>query len=174
MSPDSLLTGFNWSATPNARVLILGSMPSRLSLESARYYGNPQNAFWWIMGQLFDAGPELDYADRLQRLADQRVALWDVTHRCRRPGSLDSAIEHESYEANDFVTFFEQHLLVHTVFFNGRTAATLFDRHVRRPHGESLPELETHVLPSTSPANAAMQRDAKLAAWQHVAWALAE
>ena len=157
----------------DARVLILGSMPSQMSLDSSHYYGNPQNAFWWIMGQLFDAGPELEYGKRLERLVAARVALWDVTHSCRRKGSLDSAIERDSFEANDFLAFFEQHPLVHTVFLNGKTAATLFERHVRRRWADKLPDLDTHTLPSTSPANAAMKREEKLAAWQQISWVLA-
>ncbi len=149
-------------------------MPSALSLECTQYYGNPQNAFWWIMGQLFDAGPELEYEERLARLTVHRVALWDVTRKCRRQGSLDSAIERDAFEANDFVGFFAAHPLVHTVFFNGKTAASLYARHVTKPFRGDLPEIIAHTLPSTSPANAAMRREAKLALWQEVVWALAD
>ena len=60
-------------ATPSARVLILGSLPGRVSLARGEYYALAQNAFWRIMGHLFGAGPELHYADRVERLRRCRV-----------------------------------------------------------------------------------------------------
>jgi hypothetical protein len=37
--------GFPPLSLPSAQVLILGSLPGRLSLERGQYYANPQNAF---------------------------------------------------------------------------------------------------------------------------------
>jgi hypoxanthine-DNA glycosylase len=55
-------TGLDPIASPDAKVLILGSLPSQLSLQKQEYYGNPQNAFWRVMGELFDAGPDISYS----------------------------------------------------------------------------------------------------------------
>ncbi|MBN8442508.1 MAG: DNA-deoxyinosine glycosylase [Thauera sp.] len=156
----------------DARVLILGSMPGEASLAAAQYYAHPRNAFWPIMGALFGAGAELPYAQRLARLNAAGVALWDVIARCRRPGSLDSAIARDSVEPNDFAALFAACPRISHVFFNGTTAETAFRRHVRLP--ADFRSLSFARLPSTSPAHAARDLAAKLAAWQAVPAALGE
>ncbi|HEY9146188.1 MAG TPA: DNA-deoxyinosine glycosylase, partial [Thiobacillus sp.] len=67
--------GFPPIADAHARVLILGSLPGQVSLQRQQYYAQPHNAFWKIMGRLFDAGPELPYAERMQRLVRNGIAL---------------------------------------------------------------------------------------------------
>jgi hypothetical protein len=44
-------------ARPNARVLVLGSAPSVLSLQKGEYYGNPQNESWPAMAELLGRPP---------------------------------------------------------------------------------------------------------------------
>jgi len=154
--------GFAPVARADARILILGSMPGVASLEAAQYYAFPRNAFWHIMGDLFGAGPQLDYPSRLQVLNDNRIALWDVIQACIRPGSLDSSILDEGMETNDFRVFFQRHPHIGHVCFNGRKAADLFKKRVNP--GLAV-QCEYHVLPSTSPANAGKNYAAKLQAW---------
>jgi len=157
-----LSQGFGPVARPDARILILGSIPGIASLEAAQYYAFPRNVFWKIMGDLFVAGPELDYPERLQILVENRIALWDVIAACHRPGSLDSAISEDGMATNDFNSFFTRHPHISHVYFNGQKAAGLFKKKV-------LPGLERHfnytTLPSTSPAHAARSYAAKLEAW---------
>lgn len=160
-----LSQGFTPVARPDARVLILGSMPGVASLEAARYYAFGRNAFWKIMGDLFGAGPQLDYPDRLQKLNENQIALWDVIHACVRPGSLDSAISEEGLATNDFNTFFSDHPDISHVFFNGRKAGSLFEKKVAPG---LTTQLEYAVLPSSSPANAASSYAIKLEKWSIV------
>lgn len=160
-SPDR---GFAAVAHADARILILGSMPGRRSIDEQQYYAHPHNAFWPIMGELFGFEARLPYAERLDRLKQHRIALWDVAHRCIRPGSLDADIR--EVEPNDFHAFLSDHPHIRAVFFNGRKAADLFIRLVLPKLPEESVRIERHLLPSTSPAHAAMNRQAKLAAWQ--------
>ena len=155
---------------PDARVLILGSMPGAASLDAAEYYAHPRNAFWPIMGALFGAGPELAYAARLARLLDAGVALWDVIGRCERPGSLDSRIVADSVEPNALARLLAESPRIGHVFFNGSAAEQAFRRHVRLP--ADFRAIRFARLPSTSPAHAARDLAAKLEAWQAVREAL--
>jgi hypoxanthine-DNA glycosylase len=166
--PAMPLQGFPWVADSAARVLVLGSMPGIASLTAERYYAHPRNLFWDVMGELFGAGRELPYARRLVRLREVGVALWDVVHRCRRQGSLDTAIDRGSVEANDFAALYDACPQIRAVFFNGTAARDLYRRHVlpRAPQGRR--EIDYTALPSTSPAHAALGREAKVARWRCV------
>lgn len=163
------ITGFSEVAAADAVVLVLGSMPGGASLAAHEYYAHPRNAFWPIMDALFGAGPELPYAARLAQLRRHRIALWDVLHHCRRTGSLDARIERDSVAANDFAALFRRCPRLHTVFFNGRAAHDLFRRHVLPANPAPGRMITYHVLPSTSPAHAALNLAAKLVRWRVVA-----
>lgn len=157
-------------AAPDARVLILGSMPGQASLAAGEYYAHPRNAFWPIMAALLGFAPDSPYAERTAALKSAGIALWDVLASCERPGSLDSAIDRESLAINDFVGFFRSHPEIRHVFFNGGTAESIFRKHV--PGAANLFALTLARLPSTSPAHAGLSRGAKLDQWRPVLEAL--
>jgi len=149
-------------------VLILGSMPGVASLTAEEYYALPRNAFWPIMGELFGAGFELAYQDRLEVLTTGRLALWDVLGSCVRPGSLDASIDTDSAAANDFGQLFAEYPTIRQVFFNGRKAAEMYRRHVLANLDPVAAAIPCDTLPSTSPAHASLSFDRKLAAWSVV------
>jgi hypoxanthine-DNA glycosylase len=160
--------GFPPIAGPDARVLILGSLPGQASLAAGQYYAQPRNAFWRIMGELFDAGPAVPYALRARRLIEQRVALWDVCEAAHRPGSLDAAIDLSSVVVNDFARFFREHREIVAVFTNGGTATRFYRRLVLPQIGPAAMALPVYPLPSTSPAHAAMRFEQKLERWRGI------
>ena len=165
-APESRSVGFAPVTGPGISALVLGSLPSRRSIAIGQYYGHPRNAFWRIMGELIDAGPDRRYEERVARLTAAGVGLWDVLASSVRPGSMDSAIDAASAEANDFDGFVHQHPDVSRIFFNGRKAAELFDRMGCLANYPAAIEYTT--LPSTSPAFAAMPFEEKLARWSVV------
>ena len=157
------LAGLPAVAAADARVLVLGSMPGTASLTAQQYYAHQRNAFWPIMGAIAGAGPQLPYLQRLPRLTDAGIALWDVLAHCVRDGSLDARIESGSVAVNDFDAFLAAHPRITLVALNGGTAARMFARHV----APSLPrQVASVALPSTSPAHAAMRLEEKLDAWR--------
>jgi TDG/mug DNA glycosylase family protein len=165
----SQVTGFPPVVDRRARVLILGSMPGRVSLEENQYYAMPRNAFWRIMGDLFGAGFEIPYEDRLEALLKSGVALWDVLESCYRPGSLDSAIDPASARPNDFENLFDRYPAIGRVYFNGRKAADIYMSDVFPIVEKKFTGRTCQTLPSTSPAHAAMSYARKLDEWSVVA-----
>lgn len=158
--------GFSAIVDKNAKLLILGSMPSESSLQKQQYYGHPRNGFWPIMLSLFSEQPNtdiLDYQQRKQRLIENNIAVWDVLQSCHRQGSLDTAIKMDSIKTNDFNQFFSSHPYICKVFFNGTKAEAIYIKYV-------LPSLNKELiycrLPSTSPAYAAMSLSQKTAVWK--------
>lgn len=155
-----LLHGFPPIIGDGAHTLVLGNMPSVMSLNARQYYGNPRNAFWRITGDILGFAADDPYDDRVAALGGHGLAVWDVLRSCRRVGSLDSAVEPASMVANDFRALFDEHPHITRVFFNGAAAEKNFNRLVR-----VAPDLRYRRLPSTSPAQT-MRYEDKLAAWR--------
>ncbi len=153
------------------RLLVLGSIPGVLSLQAQAYYAHPRNAFWPIMAELLGFDPELPYPERLHRLTDAGIALWDVVRQCERPGSLDSRIRPASVTPNDIGGLLEREQSIARILFNGKAAEQWFHRHFRLPGSPRndrrvLPRpLDLITLPSTSPAHASLSRADKRRRW---------
>lgn len=169
---ESSIRGFPPIENKNAEILILGSMPSEESLRANQYYAHPRNAFWPIMMRLLGGGGDLDYEDRAQLLIENRIALWDTLKSCVRNGSLDSAIVDKSIEVNNFNLFFRQHKNIRHIFFNGQKSRQVYNRLVLPDIPESLQDIESSVLPSTSPAMASLSLKKKTDAWRIILGAL--
>ena len=131
-----------------ARILVLGSMPSIMSLRQQQYYANPQNQFWRIIFAVFGELLPAAYEERVNYLRQWVISLWDVLALCEREGSLDSAIKAEI--PNDFSDFFQLNRHIGHVFFNGTKARDMWRKHVRYEDGR---QIGFYTLPSTSPAN---------------------
>ena len=157
----ALLEGLPPIENPQARALVLGSMPGGASLRQSRYYAHPQNLFWPLMDRFVGASPSMPYERRVDAIRAAGIALWDVIARCERTGSLDSAIR--GAVANDFNAFFAGHRSLRAVLFNGAAAEATFLRQV--PESVVPTGVRLIRLPSTSPANRALSTDAKTRAW---------
>jgi TDG/mug DNA glycosylase family protein len=152
----------------NARVLILGSLPGRKSLEMQQYYAHPQNVFWRLITEILGGTWPLPYKSRVRLLTAHRIALWDVLAAAERPGSLDSSIVHDSALANDFAAFYRAHPQIRRVYFNGRKAEALYRRFVLPALPAECAAMSYLSMPSTSPAHAGMTFAKKLERWRWI------
>jgi hypoxanthine-DNA glycosylase len=154
------LIGLAPIARRDARLLVLGSFPSTASLQARQYYAHPRNQFWPILSALW--GVELlalPYRERVAQVRRRGLAIWDVYARCRREGSLDSAIEDAM--PNDLGGLVARLRHLAAIAHNGGESA----RAMRATRALGLP---VYRLPSTSPANASWSFERKLAAWRAV------
>lgn len=142
----------------DTEVVVLGSFPGLASLTAKRYYAHPRNQFWPLMAALLNESLlQMDYAERLRCLLAHRIGLWDVIHRCRREGSLDVAIRQAEYHDVNALRIHAPSL--RRCGFNGKTAGKAESRFIAAGW-------QTRVLPSSSPAHAALSFEAKLASWR--------
>jgi hypoxanthine-DNA glycosylase len=160
----SLCEAFPPAARTEARSLILGTLPGVESLRRGQYYAHRRNAFWPIMAVLAGADPGLPYEARLAKLTGAGFALWDVCASATRPGSLDANIR--DLIPNDFKGFLREHRDIALICFNGQTAAKLFERYVAPDLPDAMGKIARKILPSTSPAHAAMRFEQKLELWR--------
>jgi hypoxanthine-DNA glycosylase len=163
------VTSFAPQVGGGCRVLVLGTAPSQRSLELQQSYAHPQNLFWPFMGELFDAGPEWPYAQRIARLHRRGIGIWDVLESCERPGSLDSAIRAGSEIANDIPALLDRHRTIGALAINGAKALQVYRRRIEPAVAPARRErLVVLALPSTSPANASIPRAEKLKRWRAI------
>ena len=152
------------SINNKSKILILGSMPGVKSLECQQYYAHPQNRFWKLMGLLCEDNNlyQLEYKDRLAKLLDNKIALWDVIGSCDRKGSMDSDIQNET--PNNFKLLLKEYKNIEKICFNGNKAYLSFKKYFP----EILSSYDCQKLPSTSPANARFNLEKLYQGWNKV------
>jgi len=146
-------------ATLNSKVLILGTIPGEKSLKLNQYYGHGGNTFWKLIFDIYEEPFSLIYDKRKDVLINNHIALWDVLQACEREGSADNSILME--EANNFKSFFENHLDIKLIAFNGQNAESYFLK-----YSNYKPDVSYITLPSTRPANTWKTFDEKLTEWK--------
>lgn len=144
---------------PETRVLILGSLPGRVSLQAAEYYAHPRNQFWRLLGAVLQQPlAAMSYQQRTDSMLQARVGLWDVVGSAVRDGSLDSDLRQIDY--NDLRSLVQGLPNLRAIGFNGKAAA-------RAQRQLSDLPLDLLQLPSSSPAFT-MQYANKLAVWGQI------
>jgi len=162
--------------------LILGSFPSRLSLERKEYYGNPKNHFWTVVSSCFGLPEPTGYEGKMELLKRCRIAVWDLFASCERQGSLDKDIARAF--PNPVASLLEGFPTIRSVGANGGASAGGFLKEFVRARGALLPRtgdslawkpsfspersIRLFRLPSTSPVPTAVFKKAvdKIPLWK--------
>ncbi|MBK6412366.1 DNA-deoxyinosine glycosylase [Sphingopyxis sp.] len=150
---------------PDARLLILGSLPGARSLADQQYYAHPTNQFWRLVGAVIGQPlAEGDYPARLAMLRAAKIGIWDVIRTAERRASSDSEIR--QIEAHDLAALIAKLPELRMVAFNGGTAAA-----IGRQQLPPLDGIAVIDLPSSSAANT-RSFSAKKEQWQQMRQAL--
>ncbi len=157
-----MLRGLPPLIAPTTRVLILGSFPGVISLQTQQYYGHPQNHFWKLVFSLVSPSSRQEicassYDIRSNALLTHGIGCWDVYASCEREGSLDSAIRNTTL--NDLASLKQRCPNLQAIAHNGGESYS----HIKHTQALGLP---VYKLPSSSPANASWSFERKLTAWQ--------
>ena len=156
----TVLVGLAPVIATHTKLVVLGSFPGEASLAAQQYYAHPRNQFWPLLSALWGVDlRQLPYAERLAEIRRRGLGIWDVYARCRREGSLDTAIE--DAVLNDLPSLRRLAPGLRAIAHNGGESA----RAMRVTRTLGLP---VHRLPSTSPANASWTFERKLDAWRAV------
>ncbi len=142
---------------PRLKLLFVGINPGLISAAAGHYYANPRNPFWRL---LHEAGltPVLLRPDEDARMLSFGYGLTDIVKRpSRGAGELKSG---EFPASRQRLLRIVKRLKPKAVCFNSKTAFEgYFGKGIFRNFGPQLVTLANapvFVLPSTSPANAAV------------------
>ena len=152
--------GFGPVFNEYSQVLILGSFPSVASRAVSFYYGHRQNRFWPVLCSLLDEPVPDSVEEKRALVLRHGIALWDSIESCDIIGSSDSSIK------NAVPTDIMRILAVspiRQIFCNGKTSGRVYEKYLFPVTG-----IKAHVLPSTSPANAAVNLDSLREEWKAV------
>ncbi len=90
-----------------------------------------------------------------------RIALWDVIGACQRSSSADSDLK--ECKPNDIPSLLRSYPNIESILFTGKKAETLFEKEFKKQV-----DLPRFLLPSPSPAYAAMKFEMKVERWREV------
>ena len=143
------------------KILILGSLPGKKSLELREYYGHPRNRLWEILAHINNNQIPQSYERKKEFLFKNNIGLWDVAHSAYREGSLDSNIKKEN--PNDIEDLLESYETIKVIGFNGKKSEKMFFKYFTEKLG-----IKYVPLPSTSPANMAINFEEMCSRWSEL------
>lgn len=143
----------------HSEILILGSLPSDVSIREQAYYQNKSNnSFWKLMHGLFGEGP-----DSREFLMKHHIALWDCLATANRKGSLDSNIS-GGERPNNIQQLLESHPSIRRIVINGKsTARDYFGRYF----SDLYNDIEIITVGSSSNTNS-IEFETKLEDWKKI------
>ena len=142
----------------NPKVLILGTMPSDISIHKQSYYSNKShNSFWKVMERLFDRNR---FQSDKEFITSHKIALWDCLQSGVRKGSMDQGFVKETGKPNNLHFFLKQYPTIKTVILNGKTETVRLFNHY------FAGTIECDIIELSSTSNAcSIQFEQKVKEW---------
>lgn len=142
----------------NPRVLILGTMPSDVSIREQSYYSNKShNSFWKIMERLFNRNR---FQSDKEFITSHKISLWDCLQSGIRKGSMDQGFVKGTGKPNNLLFFLKQYPTIKTIILNGKgETVRLFNRFFAGT-------IECDIIELSSTSNAcSIQFEQKIKEW---------
>lgn len=148
------------------RFLLLGSFPSQASRKNGFFYGNPKNAFWRLLGEVFDQDLSLlqTTEEKIGWLDSQKIALYDLVESYEGDGwySTDQALfkqgKNHQYSQKFIQSLLEKNPQI-KICATSRKVQNLLWRYFG---------LKAEYLPSPSPINQAFAGQRRLQEWKKI------
>lgn len=146
----------------DSKILILGSLPSDKSIMANEYYANKTNHFWKILISIF-YGTQEDintYANKIQFILKNHIALWDTYKQANREGSEDKNIINGEF--NNIKWLLTEYPNIENILLNGKSAQKAFEKYMEN---EKLQCVYQYV-PSSSSLNTSYRFQEKVECWK--------
>lgn len=142
----------------HSKMIILGSIPSVVSVQRGYYYAHPTNRFYPVLSQLFGRDfVSPPWSKKRQMLLDQGIALYDAWMAGTLQGSSDASIE--GAKVVSLETLLQGRCIRH-IYCNGSAS---YRAVIQAYPSFSIP---ITLLPSTSAANASWSLERLVEAWK--------
>ncbi len=144
----------------NSRMLILGTMPGKLSHDIGEYYSDKRNKFWNLIYNVFNSEYSYQpYKEKELFVLQNYIAIWDIYSTCIRNGSIDNNIK--KAKLNDLPSFLNKYKNINTILFNGKRSFNEYNRNF------NYLNIECKLLPSSSGAHT-LKYEHKLKLWMDI------
>lgn len=120
------IQGLSANISHNSAILILGTLPGKMSLNCGKYYADPSNKFWDIL--FIACGEKIDKTDQGKEklLEKYHIALWDILASAVRKTSNDKDISDEV--PNNLPLCLSQYPNIKLLLFHSNDAYKYFKR----------------------------------------------
>ncbi len=143
---------------PDTKILILGTFPSLDSFKYDFYYAHKRNQFWKILSEIYEMPVETN-EQKIALLKKAKIGLYDIVASCERENSSDANLK--NCILTDIPAILKLYPSIELIAFTGQKAAKLYQKEFKEL------DIDTIVLPSPSPAYAAMPYETKKAIYEN-------
>ncbi|HBH11851.1 MAG TPA: DNA-deoxyinosine glycosylase, partial [Clostridiales bacterium] len=148
----------------NTEILLVGTLPGTLSLQTRKYYADPRNNFWRILERIYKEDMPSDYPSRCTYLLNRKIGIWDVLKCAYREGATDKRISNAII--NDYKAMVTHYPSLRKIVILGTTADKYYEKGIRQ---SKIPQDLQHIIVQSSsptPGKNVLLLDQKIIQWK--------